>query len=253
MESMMESPNPVALVTGGTSGIGLATAQEFHKRGYGVLVTGNNPATLASARDTLPSEVVVLQADARQIASADTVADELRTQFGRVDAVVLNAGSGRMLPIEAVDEATFDEHFAVNVKGQFFTLQKALPLVESGGSVIFLTSVGSHVGAPNFSVYTATKGALLAMVRALAVELAPRGVRVNSVSPGPVDNAAFVKLGLPPTELAQFKAMLPQRVPLGRFGIEEEIARAIAFLASPDASYITGEDVRVDGGLAAAL
>jgi NAD(P)-dependent dehydrogenase (short-subunit alcohol dehydrogenase family) len=254
MESMMtESPNPVALVTGGTSGIGLATAQEFRKRGYGVLVTGTNPATLASARDALPSEVVVLQADARQIASADTVADELRTQFGRVDAVVLNAGSGRMLPIEAVDEATYDEHFAINVKGQFFTLQKALPLVEPGGSVIFLTSVGSHVGAPNFSVYTATKGALRAMVRALAVELAPRGVRVNSVSPGPVDNAAFVKLGLPPVDLAQFKAMLPQRVPLGRFGVEEEIARVIAFLASPDASYITGEDVRVDGGLAAAL
>jgi NAD(P)-dependent dehydrogenase (short-subunit alcohol dehydrogenase family) len=158
-----------------------------------------------------------------------------------------------MLPIETVDEATFDEHFAINVKGHFFTLQKTLPLVQSGGSVIFTASVGSHVGSPNFSVYTATKGALRAMVRSLATELAPRGIRVNSVSPGPVDNAAFVKLGLPPEELAQFKAMLPHRVPLGRFGVEDEIARAIAFLASPDSSYITGEDLRVDGGLAAAL
>jgi NAD(P)-dependent dehydrogenase (short-subunit alcohol dehydrogenase family) len=249
----MASSQPVALVTGGTTGIGLATAQEFYKRDYGVLVTGNNPQTIAAARELLPPDVVVLQADSSNVQSAADIAAELQTRFGRVDAIVLNAGSGRMLPIEAVDEVAFDEHFAVNVKGHFFTLQKTLPLVQSGGSVIFTASVGSHVGSPNFSVYTATKGALRAMVRALATELAPRGIRVNSVSPGPVDNAAFVKLGLPPEELAQFKAMLPQRVPLGRFGIEEEIARAIAFLASPDSSYITGEDLRVDGGLAAAL
>ena len=249
----MTSPTPVALVTGGTTGIGFATAQEFHKRGYAALVTGNNPATLAAARDRLPSEVVVLQADSRKIASADTVADELRARFGKVDAVVLNAGIGRMLPVEAVDEATYDEHFAVNVKGPFFTLQKLLPLIEPGGSIIFITSVGSHIGAPNWSVYTATKGALMAMVRALAVELAPRNIRVNSVSPGPIDNAAFAKLDLPPGELDQFKASIPQRIPLGRFGVEEEIARGVAFLASPEASFITGADIRIDGGMAAAL
>jgi NAD(P)-dependent dehydrogenase (short-subunit alcohol dehydrogenase family) len=240
-------------VTGGTTGIGLATAQEFHKRGYGVLVTGNNPVTLANARDVLPSEVVVLQADSSEIGSANAIADELSTRFGRVDAVVLNAGIGKMLPIEAVDEATYDEHFAVNVKGQFFTLQKALPMIEPGGSIIFTTSVGGHVGAPNWSVYTATKGALMAMVRALTAELAPRQIRVNSVSPGPVDNAAFAKLGLASAELDQFKEMLPQRIPMGRFGVEDEIAQAIAFLASPDASFITGVDIRVDGGLAATL
>lgn len=249
----MKSPHPVAVVTGGTTGIGLATAQELHKRGHAVLVTGNNPATLAAARDRLPSDVVVLQADSSKIASADTIAGELRTRFGRVDAVVLNAGIGRMLPVEAVDEATYDEHFAVNVKGQFFTLQKLLPLIEPGGSIIFTASVGSQVGAPNWSVYTATKGALAAMVRALTAELAPRNIRVNSVSPGPIDNAAFAKLGLPPAELDQFKTLLPERVPLGRFGVEEEIARAIAFLASSDASFITGADIRIDGGLAATL
>ena len=243
----MTSPTPVALVTGGTTGIGFATAQELHKRGYAVLVTGNNPTTLAAARDGLPSDAVVLQADSSTMASADTVADELRTRFGRVDAVVLNAGIGRMLPVEAVDEATYDEHFAVNVKGQFFTLQKLLPLIGPGGSIIFTTSVGSHIGAPNWSVYTATKGALMAMVRALAVELATRNIRVNSVSPGPINNAAFAKLGLPPAELDQFKALIPQRIPLGRFGVDEEIARAVAFLSSPDASFITGADIRVDG------
>ena len=122
-----------------------------------MLVTGNNPTTLAAARDRLPSEVIVLQADSSRIASADTVASELRTRFGKVDAIVLNAGIGRMLPVEAVDEATYDEHFAVNVKGQFFTLQKLLPLIEPGGSIIFTTSVGSHIGTPNWSVYTATR------------------------------------------------------------------------------------------------
>ena len=203
------------MVTGGTTGIGLATAQEFHKRGHAVLVTGNNPATLAAARDRLPSEVVVLQADSGRIASADTVADELRTRFGRVDVVVLNAGIGRMLPIEAVDEATYDEHFAVNVKGQFFTLQKVLPLIEPGGSIIFTTSVGGHIGAPKWSVYTATKGALMAMVRALAVELAPRNIRVNSVSPGPIDNAAFAKLGLPPSGIGPVQSPDPQPCPAG--------------------------------------
>jgi NAD(P)-dependent dehydrogenase (short-subunit alcohol dehydrogenase family) len=249
----LRSAPPVALVTGGTTGIGLATAQEFHKRGHAVLVTGANRETLELARDRLPPDVVVLRADSSVIASADTIADELRNRFGRVDTVVLNAGIGRMAPIEAVDETMYDEHFAVNVKGQFFTLQKALPLIEPGGSIIFTSSVGSQVGAPNWSVYTATKGALRSVVRALAAELAPRQVRVDSVSPGPVDNAAFVKLGLPPSELAQFKAALPQRIPLGRFGVEEEVARVIAFLASPDASFVTGEDIRVDGGLAATL
>lgn len=249
----MKPTHPVAVVTGGTTGIGLATAQEFHKRGYAVLVTGNNPTTLSAARDGLPSDVIVLQADSGKMASADTVAGELRARFGRVDAVVLNAGIGRMLPMEAVDEATYDEHFAVNVKGQFFTLQKLLPLIQPGGSIIFTTSVGSHVGAPNWSVYTATKGALMAMVRALAVELAPRNIRVNSMSPGPIDNAAFAKLGLPPAELDQFKALIPQRIPLGRFGSEEEIAHVVAFLSSPDASFITGADIRIDGGMAAAL
>ena len=132
------------------------------------LVTGNKPTNLAVARDRLPSDAVVLQADSSKIDSADTVAGELRTRFGRVDAVVLNAGIGRMVPIEAVDEAMYDEHFAVNVKNQFFTLQKALPLIEPGGSIIFTSSVGSYLRAPNWSVYTATKGALRSTVRALA-------------------------------------------------------------------------------------
>jgi NAD(P)-dependent dehydrogenase (short-subunit alcohol dehydrogenase family) len=247
------STQPVAVVTGGTTGIGYAAAVGFHKRGYAVLVTGNNPHTLAQARERLPADVVVLPADSAEIASVEVIAGEVESRWGRMDTVVLNAGVGRMVPIEAVDEAFFDEHVAVNVKGPFFTLQKLLPLLTTGGSVVVTSAIGAHLGTPNWSVYTATKGALQAMVRALAAELAPRGIRVNSVSPGPIDNAAFVKLGLAPAALEGFKAALPQRIPLGRFGAEDETARVITFLASTDASFITGEDIRVDGGLSTTL
>lgn len=247
----MKTSNPVALITGGTTGIGRATAQLLYKQGFAVLVTGSNADTIASAQRELPDEVIVLRADARSLADADSVAIEIQARFGKLDVAFLNAGIGRMLPIEAVDSATFDEHFAVNVKGQYFTLQKILPLMHEGGSVIFNGAIGAHKGIPNWSIYSATKGALLAMVRPLAAELAPRGIRVNSVSPGPVDTAAFVKLGLPSDAIAAFREIIPTRVPLGRFGTEDEIARVVAFLASPAASFITGVDVPVDGGMAA--
>lgn len=247
----MTTSRPAALITGGTTGIGRATAKLFHEQGFAVLVTGNNPDTVAAAQRDLPEGVAVLRADARSLADVDTIAAEVEARFGKLDVAFLNAGIGRMLPIEAIDEASFDEHFAVNVKGQYFALQRVLPLMGEGGSVIFTGAIGVHAGIPNWSVYTATKGALLAMVRALAIELAPRGIRVNSVSPGPINNAAFDKLGLTPEVVAAFRADIPTRVPLGRFGAEEDIARAVAFLASPAASFITGADIPVDGGMAA--
>lgn len=247
----MTTSRPAALITGGTTGIGRATARLLHEQGFAVLVTGNNPETIAAAQRDLPDAVAILRADSRSVDDADKVAAEVGRRFGKLDVAFLNAGIGRMLPIEAIDEATFDEHFAVNVKGQYFTLQKTLPLMSEGGSVIFTGAIGAHMGIPNWSVYTATKGALLAMVRALAAELAPRGIRVNSVSPGPINNAAFDKLGLPPDAIAAFREAIPTRVPLGRFCAEEEIARAVAFLASPAASFITGVDIPVDGGMAA--
>jgi NAD(P)-dependent dehydrogenase (short-subunit alcohol dehydrogenase family) len=247
----MSTSRRVALVTGGTTGIGLATARLLHSQGFAVVATGQNPGTLAAARRLLPQEISVLRADARSLADCDSLADAIGRQFGRLDVAFLNAGIGRMLPIEGVEEAAFDEHFAINVKGQYFTLQKVLPLMGEGGSVICTGATGAHLGAPNWSVYTATKGALLAMVRALAAELGPRGIRVNSISPGPVDNAAYEKLGLPPELMATFRKAVPARVPLARFGLDEEIAHAVAFLASPAASFITGADIRADGGMAA--
>jgi NAD(P)-dependent dehydrogenase (short-subunit alcohol dehydrogenase family) len=246
-------PRPIALITGGTSGIGLATARLLHEQGYAVVVTGNNPETLAAARAALPDDVIVLKVDSRSLSDAASVADELKQRFGRVDFVYLNAGVSRMLPLEAVDEAFFDEHFAVTVKGQFFTLQKVLPLLTNGGSVLFTSAVGAERGVPNYSVACATKGATAALVPSLAAELAPRGIRVNAIRPGPIDTPAFAKLGLPAEALAGFREMIPQRVPLGRMGTAEEVAEVAAFLASPASRYITGATIDVDGGLGAAL
>jgi NAD(P)-dependent dehydrogenase (short-subunit alcohol dehydrogenase family) len=246
---MATTTRPVAFITGGTTGIGLATAHRLHEQGFDVVVTGRDPDTLAAAQRSLPGEAVVLKVDARSLADVARVADELKQRFGRLDFAFLNAGIGRMLPLEMVDEAAFDEHFDVNVKGQFFALQKTLPLLGEGASVLFTTAVGAHRGFPAWSVYSATKGAISAMVPALAVELAPRGIRVNAIRPGPIDTPAFAKLGLPAEVVAAFRKGVPQRLPLGRFGTAEEVAQVAAFLASPASRYITGTTIDVDGGM----
>ena len=246
------SSAPVALVTGGTTGIGLATAQALHKRGYAVLVTGRNPETLAAATRLLPDDVAVFRADASSIADAEAVAAELRQRFGKLDLAFLNAGVTRLMPLEALDEETFDWHVGINLKGQVFTLQKVLPLLGQGSSVVLTSSTASGQAAPGMAVYAATKGAQLSLMRTLAVELAPRGIRVNAVSPGPIETPMVGKLDRSGDQLSGFKEAFTARVPAGRFGTAEEIANAVAFLASAEASYITGANLVIDGGLAIA-
>lgn len=238
-------PVPAALITGGTSGIGKATAELLHQRGYRVIVTGQNPDTIAAAEKELPEEVVVLRADARSLADADRVATAIRERFGALDVVFLNAGIVRPGPVGTVDEATFDDLVNVNFKGQFFTLQKVLPLLNDGGSVIFTVGIGATRGVSGGSVTAATRGALLAMVPSLALELAPRRIRVNAVSPGSAATGIWDKLGFPLEEAVKASA---SRIPLGRFATSEEVAELVAFLASPAASYITGENILIGGG-----
>ncbi|BCY09541.1 SDR family oxidoreductase [Actinoplanes sp. L3-i22] len=234
-----------ALITGGTSGIGLATAALLHRTGYRVAVTGSTAESVEAARAQLPDEVVVLRADARSLADTDRVVGELRERFGSLDVLFLNAGLVRGLPIEDYDEATVDDLLAVNFKGQFFTLQKALPLLNDGGSVIFTVGIGVTRGIGAGSAAAASKGAVLALVPSLALELAPRGVRVNAVSPGAIATPIWSKFGMS-VEAAQ--AAMGGRIPFGRLGTADEIAEVVAFLASPGASYLTGENIVVGGG-----
>lgn len=239
---------PVALVTGGTTGIGLATAQVLHKRGYAVMVTGRNPDSLAAAQRVLPDDVVVFRADARSVSDADAVAAELSRRFGKLDLAFLNAGVTRLVPLEVLDEETYDWHFDTNLKGQVFLLQKVLPLLGRGSSVVLTSSTGSDRGNPGMAVYAATKGAQLSLMRTLAVELAPRGIRVNAVSPGPIETPMLTKLDMPADMLDDFKVSFAARIPTGRFGTPEEIGNAVAFLGSAEASFITGANLVVDGG-----
>lgn len=226
-----------ALITGGTSGIGKATAELLHSRGHRVLVTGLD--TVAAAG--LPGDVLVVRADARSLSALDHAIDVARREFGSLDVLFLNAGISRPGPIESTDEDAFDALFDVNVKGTFFTLQKALPLLNEGASVVFTVGAGEGVGA----AMIAAKGALLPMMRALALELAPRGIRVNAVSPGLIDTPAYGKLGVTPEMIAAWA----EGVPLGRAGAAADVAEAVAFLASDAAGYITGDNLVVSGGM----
>lgn len=241
-----------ALITGGTTGIGLATARTFLDAGARVAITGTNPETLAVARAELPPEVLILSADARRVADATRVAAEVERAFGHLDVVFLNAGVGRFAPLEQIDEAFYDDMMDVNVKGVVFTLQQVLRLLQPGASVLVNTSVVSQKGMANAAVYSATKGALAAFVRAMAVELAPRGVRVNSIAPGPITTPIYNKLGLPADALAGMQSAMAAKTPVGRFGAADEVARTALFLASAAGSYITGAEIPVDGGLAIA-
>jgi len=240
-----------ALVTGGTTGIGRATVELLHRAGARVALTGVDPETLAEARRELPPEVEVLRADARSVSDAAALADAIAARFGKLDVLFLNAGIARLAPFENVDEAFYSDHLDVNVKGVVFTLQKLLPLLAPGASVIVNTSVADQRGTPGLSIYAASKGAVAALARTLAVELAPRGIRVNSVSPATIVTPIQRKFGLPP-EVAQASAEhYTARIPLRRFGAAEEVAHAVLFLASPAASYVTGVELEVDGGLSA--
>ncbi|MFF4017400.1 SDR family oxidoreductase [Streptomyces sp. NPDC001843] len=228
---------PAALITGGTSGIGKATAELLHSRGYRVMVTGVGNVAGAG----LPEDVLVVRADARSLPDLDHAMDQARRHFGSLDVLFLNAGVSRPGPIESTDEDTFDDLFDINVKGTFFTLQKALPLLNEGASVVITVGAGEGLGA----AVTAAKGALMPLMRSLALELAPRGIRVNAVSPGLVDTPVYSRMGVSREMIDSWG----KDVPLGRVGAPADIAEAVAFLASASASYITGDNLIVSGGI----
>lgn len=234
-----------ALITGGTTGIGRATAELLHARGYRVAVTGHNPVTLEQARNELPDDVLVIASDARRAADTDALLSTVSDQLGSLDLLFLNAGIFRAAPVAEVSEASFDEHVEVNFKGQFFTLQKALPLLGDGASVVLTVGIGVHHGSAGATLGAATRGALLAMMPSLALELAPRRIRVNAVSPGAIQTPLLDKLGVP----RQAQEAMGGATPFHRLGSAHEVAEVVAFLGSDAASYLTGQEITVAGGM----
>ncbi|MCR0983791.1 SDR family oxidoreductase [Roseomonas populi] len=245
----MKLSGKVALVTGGTSGIGLATAALFSREGAQVVAVGNDPGRLSAAAAALGGNGIALQADLRRPAEIDRLVEAVRDRYGRLNILFANAGLGLAAPLEAVTEAQIDEQFAVNFKGLFFTVQKAVPLMERGGSIVLTTSYLNTVGTPGLSILSATKGAVRSLARTLGAELAPRGIRVNALSPGPISTPFAGKLGLSQQDLQKVAEHTEAKVPLRRFGEADEVANAVLFLAGPDGSYVTGTELVVDGGL----
>lgn len=237
-----------AVITGATTGLGLETARHFLAQGARVIITGQDEKRLAEAAAKLGPRAIPVRADVRSLADLDALAARVKAEFDRLDVLFANAGVGAFAPIEAVDEAFFDQQFDVNVKGLFFTVQKLAPLLGRGASVIFNASTVSGKGAPATSVYYATKAAVRSLARTLAAELAPRGVRVNALSPGLIPTPFLGKTGMNEEQVEGFKQRVAGTVPLGRLGKEEEIAQAAVFLASDESSYITAVDLLVDGG-----
>lgn len=232
------------VITGGTSGIGLATAKLLSDGGARVLVTGRTPASLQAARAVLGPSAIVERSDA--ISGIEALVERVATELGSVDLLVLNAGGTLMSTLQDTTESAFDEIFALNAKAPFFTLQKFLPLMPSGGAVVLTTSVSNVKGIAGTSVYSATKAALRSMTRTFAPELIGNGIRVNAVSPGPVDTG-ILERSVPAETARQFLAQMAAENPMQRVGEADEIAKAIAFLGF-DATYTTGTELAVDGG-----
>lgn len=240
----------IALVTGGNSGMGLATARLFAAEGAKVIITGRRQQELEAAAKSIGPAALPIQGDVSRMADLDHLFAAIKKQFGRLDVIFANAGFGEVAPLAQVTEDQFDRQFATNVKGLFFTVQKALPLLSDGASIILNASIAANKGLEGLSVYSATKAAVRSFARTWTNDLKARKIRVNSLSPGPIDTPIFGKMGLSEGQAAGFKEALPGMVPLGRMGSVEEIARTVLFLASDDSSYITGIDLTVDGGMA---
>lgn len=239
----------VAVVTGGNSGIGLATAIAFSQEGAKVVVSGRDLASLESARQSIGGETLAVQADVVKPDDLERLFAQTKAKFGGVDVLFVNAGIAKMGTLDAVSEADFDEVMDINFKGAFFTIQKALPVLRDSGSIILNGSVNAHVGFGGVSVYSASKAALHSLARTLSPELIGRGIRINTITIGPIETPLFGKIGMPAEALQGFATALTGRLVNKRFGKPEEIAKVAVFLASDDSSLMVGAELTADGGL----
>jgi NAD(P)-dependent dehydrogenase (short-subunit alcohol dehydrogenase family) len=247
--TMNRFQDKTVLVTGGTSGIGLAAAEAFIREGARVVVTGRDEATLQQARTILGPQAVAIRNQTGTAAAARELAAALAAQDLRLDAVFLNAGIAKFAALADVTEALWDQTFDANVKGAFFQIQALAPLLNPGASIVLNGSINAHIGMPNSSVYAASKAALVSLARTLSAELLPQGARVNVVSPGPIHTPLYSKLGLDAATLEATAAQIQSQVPLGRFGTPQELAATVLHLAASESAFIVGTEVIVDGGM----
>lgn len=237
----------IAVVTGGNSGIGYATAKELVEHGATVIITGRNKSATEKAAAEIKADGIV--SDQSKLDDIDALVARVKKLYGNIDILFVNAGVAGFVPIEAVTEKQFDVIMDINFKGAFFTLQKFIPVLNEGAAVTFLSSLNATTGMANSSVYAASKAALNSLVRAAAIELAAKQIRVNSVSPGPITTPIFSKLGMDETSLNGFAQTMQNTIPLKRFGTAEHVAKLVSFLSSDDAAFTTGSDYTIDGGL----
>lgn len=240
----------IALITGGSTGIGLATAQRFANEGAFVFITGRRQAELDKAAAIIGENVMGVRADASNLKDLDALYAQIRNKKGRLDVLFANAGGGSFAPLGSITEAEYDQTFNTNVKGVLFTVQKALPLIPDGGSIILTASIVSIKGTPAFSVYSATKAAVRSFARVWTNDLSDRQIRVNVISPGPIETPGVDGLGRSAEDRKALYSQLAASVPLGRVGQPDEVAKAAVFLASADSSYVAGIELFVDGGAA---
>jgi NAD(P)-dependent dehydrogenase (short-subunit alcohol dehydrogenase family) len=248
-KKMNSLSNKIAVVTGGNSGIGFATAKEFIAQGAKVVITGRNQSAIDEAVNQLGSNASGFLANASEVKETESLVEKVKAKFGKVDILFVNAGVFYPTPIGQITEDGFDEQMGINFKGAIFTIEKFLPILVDGASIINLSSVNAYTGMPNTAVYAASKAALNSYTRTAATELAGRKIRVNAVNPGPISTPIFAKSGLPEEMLTGFATALQNRIPLKRFGTPEDVAKLVAFLASDAASFITGSEYNIDGGI----
>jgi len=247
---MSKLEGKIALVTGGNSGIGLATAKEFVKEGAHVFITGRRQQELDAAVKEIGKNVTAVKGDVAKLDDLDRLFAQIKRDKGKLDIVFANAGFATYAPLGTITEEFFDTHFNINVKGVLFTVQKALPLIPDGGSIILNASIVASKGLPAHSVYSATKAALRSFARTWTMDLKDRHIRVNAVSPGPIETPGLKNL-LASSDVGKQRAnAISSSVPLGRLGRPDEIAKAVVFLASDDSSFVTGTELFVDGGFA---
>ncbi len=238
-----------ALITGGTTGIGLETARQFLREGARVMITGNNPANLETARKELGSEVTTVASNAADAKAQKALAEMVRDTFGALDVLFINAGVVKMRPIEQMDEAAFDDSFGINVKGPYFLIQALLPVFANPASIVLNGSVNAHIGMQNTTLYAATKAGLLSLTRTISGELLSRGIRVNAVSPGPTATPLLSRTGMSEAELHAVGEAIQTMVPAHRFAHPREIADAAVYLASDESSFMIGSEILIDGGM----